>query len=48
MIDDVSLQSSIREFMTEFLSKYDRLDVVIHNATDFDVAKSTSSLQRGY
>ena len=35
MIVDMSLQSSISEFVTDFLSKYDTLDVIIHNAADF-------------
>lgn len=34
---DMSLQSSIRDFTETFLSKYDRLDVLIHNAAAFDV-----------
>jgi NAD(P)-dependent dehydrogenase (short-subunit alcohol dehydrogenase family) len=37
MLVDMSLQSSIRHFAHAFLSKYDTLDVLIHNAAAFDV-----------
>lgn len=37
MVVDMSLQSSIRSFAEIFLSRYDRLDVLIHNAAAFDV-----------
>ena len=33
---DLSLQKSIRQFANEYLSKHDRLDVIIHNAANFD------------
>jgi NAD(P)-dependent dehydrogenase (short-subunit alcohol dehydrogenase family) len=36
MIVDMSLQSSIREFAKQFLVKYQKLDVLIHNAAAFD------------
>jgi NAD(P)-dependent dehydrogenase (short-subunit alcohol dehydrogenase family) len=39
MIVDMSLQSSIRSFADEFLSKYDSLDVLIHNAAAFDISQ---------
>lgn len=37
MIVDVSLQSSIKQFVDAFRSKYKSLDVLIHNAAAFDV-----------
>jgi NAD(P)-dependent dehydrogenase (short-subunit alcohol dehydrogenase family) len=39
MIVDMSLQSSIQSFADEFLSKYDSLDVLIHNAAAFDISQ---------
>lgn len=39
MLVDLSLQSSIRAFAEEFLSRYDRLDVLIHNAAIFDITQ---------
>jgi NAD(P)-dependent dehydrogenase (short-subunit alcohol dehydrogenase family) len=38
MILDMSLQSSIQKFAQAFLKKYDRLDVLIHNAASFDIS----------
>lgn len=37
MIVDMSLQSSIQAFSTAFLTKYETLNVLIHNAAAFDV-----------
>lgn len=34
---DMSSQASIRQFAAEFLSRNDRLDVLIHNAANFDL-----------
>jgi NAD(P)-dependent dehydrogenase (short-subunit alcohol dehydrogenase family) len=39
MIVDMSLQSSIRGLSKNFFHKYDRLDVLIHNAAIFDVTQ---------
>lgn len=39
MIVDMALQSSIRKFSNEFLSKHDSLDVLIHNAAAFDITQ---------
>ena len=39
MLVDMSLQSSIREFAKVYQSRYSSLDVLIHNAADFDVTK---------
>lgn len=39
MIVDMALQSSIRKFSNEFLSKHDSLDVLIHNAATFDITQ---------
>lgn len=39
MIVDIALQSSIRKFSNEFLSKHDSLDVLIHNAAAFDITQ---------
>jgi len=39
MIVDMSLFSSIETFATRFLAKYNKLDVLIHNAAAFDVSK---------
>jgi NAD(P)-dependent dehydrogenase (short-subunit alcohol dehydrogenase family) len=36
---DMSLQDSIRKFSDEFKSKYEHLDVLIHNAAAFDVSQ---------
>ncbi len=43
MIVDMSLQSSIREFSKTFLQKYERLDVLIHNAAIFDITQKEAS-----
>ncbi|MCB9422601.1 MAG: SDR family NAD(P)-dependent oxidoreductase [Ardenticatenaceae bacterium] len=37
MLVDMSLQSSIRAFAAAFLTKYEVLDVLIHNAAMFDI-----------
>lgn len=39
MVVDMSLQSSIRSFARDFLTKFGSLDVLIHNAAAFDVTK---------
>lgn len=39
MIVDMSLQSSIRGMVKTYLSKYDRLDVLINNAAIFDISQ---------
>ena len=39
MIVEMSLQSSIQAFAEAFLAKYDVLDVLIHNAADFDTRR---------
>jgi len=39
MIVDMSLQSSVREFSKNFYYKYERLDVLIHNAAIFDITQ---------
>ena len=44
MIVDMSLQSSIRAFAETFLTKYDVLDVLIHNAAAFDTTKKKPSI----
>ncbi len=43
MIVDLSLQSSIQEFSKTFSHKYDRLDVLIHNAAIFDITQKDVS-----
>lgn len=43
MIVDMSLQSSIRELSKTFTGKYDRLDVLIHNAAIFDITQKEAS-----
>jgi NAD(P)-dependent dehydrogenase (short-subunit alcohol dehydrogenase family) len=39
MVVDMSLQSSIKELAKTFLAKYDRLDILIHNAASFDISE---------
>lgn len=39
MIVDMSLQSSIRLFSQSVREKYDHVDVLIHNAADFDITR---------
>ncbi|MAT42830.1 MAG: dehydrogenase [Anaerolineaceae bacterium] len=39
MILDLSLKSSIKHFAETYRKKYDRLDVLIHNAAAFDVSQ---------
>jgi NAD(P)-dependent dehydrogenase (short-subunit alcohol dehydrogenase family) len=39
MLVDLSLQSSIRALAEAFLTRYDRLDVLIHNAAVFDISQ---------
>jgi hypothetical protein len=39
MIVDMALQFSIEAFVETYLSKYELLDVLIHNAAAFDVTK---------
>jgi NAD(P)-dependent dehydrogenase (short-subunit alcohol dehydrogenase family) len=39
MLVDMSLQSSIRAFTAVFQAKYDVLDVLIHNAAQFDITQ---------
>jgi NAD(P)-dependent dehydrogenase (short-subunit alcohol dehydrogenase family) len=41
---DMASQSSIHKFTEEFMSKYDRLDVLIHNAANFDLTMKTPVL----
>lgn len=41
---DMASQSSIHKFTEEFMSKYDRLDVLIHNAANFDLTMKTPML----
>jgi NAD(P)-dependent dehydrogenase (short-subunit alcohol dehydrogenase family) len=43
MIVDMSLQSSIRDLSKIFLSTYDRLDVLIHNAAIFDITQKKAA-----
>ena len=43
MIVDMSLQSSIRALSEALLEKYDRLDVLIHNAAIFDITQKQAS-----
>lgn len=44
MLVDMSSQTSIRAFASEFYAKYDRLDVLIHNAAAFDIRAKTRHL----
>jgi len=44
MIVDMSLQSSIKAFAAEFLTKYEVLDVLIHNAAAFDIRQKERKL----
>lgn len=37
MMVDMASQLSIRQFTSQFLAKYDRLDALIHNAANFDL-----------
>jgi NAD(P)-dependent dehydrogenase (short-subunit alcohol dehydrogenase family) len=39
MIVDMSLRSSIRAFAEEYRAKYDKLDVLVHNAAAFDTSR---------
>lgn len=39
MIVDMSLQSSIRKMVSQFLTKYNTLDVLINNAALFDITQ---------
>ena len=41
---DMASQSSIHKFAEEFISKYDRLGVLIHNAANFDLTMKTPVL----
>lgn len=43
MIVDISLQSSIKELAGTFLAKYDWLDVLIHNAANFDIRQKEAT-----
>ena len=43
MVVDISLQSSIRDLSEAFLSKYDRHDVLIHNAAIFDITQKQAT-----
>ena len=43
MIVDMSLQSSINDLSEALLDKYDRLDVLIHNAAIFDITQKQAS-----
>ncbi|MCK4824829.1 SDR family NAD(P)-dependent oxidoreductase [bacterium] len=43
MIVDMSLQSSIRALSDTFLAKYERLDVLIHNAAIFDITQKKAT-----
>jgi len=43
MIVDMSLQSSIRDMSDAFLSKYEHLNVLIHNAAIFDVTQKQAT-----
>ncbi len=44
MIVDMSLQASIRAFAQEFLTKYESLDVLLHNAAAFDIRQKERKL----
>jgi len=44
MCVDMASQSSIHKFTEEFISKYDHLDVLIHNAANFDLSMKTPVL----
>ena len=46
MIVDMSLQASITEFANNFNQKYDRLDVLIHNAATFDITQKQAQYTR--
>ena len=46
MIVDMSLQASIQELAHTFLAKYDRLDVLIHNAAIFDITQKEATYTR--
>ncbi|MDZ7836005.1 MAG: hypothetical protein U5K84_12455 [Alkalibacterium sp.] len=37
----MSSQASIQSAVSEFQSRYDRLDILIHNAADFDISRKT-------
>lgn len=39
MLVDMSLQSSIQNMTQSFLAKYNHLDVLIHNAAEFDISQ---------
>jgi len=41
LLIDMSSQASIQSAVTEFKSRYDRLDILIHNAADFDISRKT-------
>ncbi len=41
MMVDMSLQSSIRDLAHEFCTRYEKLDVLIHNAAHFDISQKT-------
>lgn len=43
MIVDMSLQSSIQQFAKNFLQKYNKLDVLIHNAAIFDITQKEAT-----
>ena len=43
MIVDMSLQSSIRDLSDAFLSKFEHLDVLIHNAAIFDITQKQAT-----
>ncbi len=45
-IVDMSLQTSIREMARSFHSRHTELDVLIHNAADFDIARKTPERTR--
>jgi NAD(P)-dependent dehydrogenase (short-subunit alcohol dehydrogenase family) len=44
MLVDLSSQASIRRFADEFRGRFDRLDVLIHNAAHFDQAQTVPML----
>lgn len=46
MIVDMSLQSSIKDMVKTYLSKYDSLDVLINNAAIFDITQKNSVLTK--
>ncbi len=49
MVVDMSLKSSITNFVEAVKSKYDTIDVLIHNAAVFDISqKSTIQTSEGY